>query len=447
MKIVIAGAGDIGFHLAKMLSSDQHDIILIDTNESVLEYAASHFDIMTIKGDASSVSVLQNANADRSDLFIAVTTFESINIVSCILAKRLGAKQTIARVNKQEYIDLKQKEEFRLLGVDKVIFPTRLAAYEIGRLLKITTEVTDNFEFEAGKMSVIGLKLEETSPFAGRTLRELDEAYPHMQSRPIALLRGSTTILPRSSTRMQLGDHVYFITLAKDRQQLLQIIGTQEVKIKKVMILGGESVGFETAKLLDKRYSLTIVEKNKEIAKRLVEALDNALVIEGDPSNIELLKEEGMLSMDALVAVTPNSETNIIASLIAEHSGVPRTIALVTNTDYTHISQHIGIDTIINKKIIAANNIFRYVKKGNVEAITSLHGVDAEIIEYIIDNESILTKKPLREIEFPEDAIVAGVIRGNDSIVPSGDFQIQLRDKVIILGMTTSLQQIDDLFR
>ncbi|HMP32648.1 MAG TPA: NAD-binding protein, partial [Saprospiraceae bacterium] len=171
------------------------------------------------------------------------------------------------------------------------------------------------------------------------------------------------------------------------------------------------------------------------------------LVIEGDPSNMELLNEEGLSGMDAIIAVTPNSETNIIACLMAEHSGVKKTIALVDNTDYTHISQHIGIDTIINKRLIAANNIFRYVKKGKVEAITSLHGVDAEIIEYIIQHESVLTRKPLRQVPFPKNALIAGVIRGDESIIPNGDFQVALGDKVIVLGLTNTLQKLDDLFR
>jgi trk system potassium uptake protein len=446
MKILIAGAGDIGFHLAKMLTSDEHAIMLIDTNETVLEYASSHLDILVIKGDATSIKTLQEAHIEDVDLFIAVTTFESVNIVACILAKQAGVKQTIARVNKQEFTSTEQKEVFKKLGVDKVIFPTRLAAYEIQRLLKLT-EVTDNFEFEGGKMSVIGVKLVNNSPFVGRTLIELDELYPHIESRPIAILRGQQTILPRSNTLMNLGDHVYFITLAKDRELLIRLIGRSDKKVKKVMILGGAGVGFETAVALDEKYSLTVVEKSKDVCKKLVEVLEDSLVIEGDPSNMELLKEEGLKEMDAIIAVTPNSETNIIACLIAEHEGVKKTIALVDNTDYTHISQHIGIDTIINKRLIAANNIFRYVKKGKVEAITSLHGVDAEIIEYIMHKDSVLTSKPLRQVPFPKNTLIAGVIRGEESIIPNGDFQIQIGDKVIVLGVTTSLQKIDDLFR
>ena len=446
MKIIIAGAGDIGFHLAKMLTSDEHAIILIDTNESVLEYANSHLDIMTLKGDATSILTLKTAGVDAADLFVAVTTFEAVNIVACILAKQAGAKQTIARVNKEEFTHPEQKAVFKNLGVDKIIFPTQLAALEIERLLKLS-DVTDNFEFEGGKMSVIGVKLDRSSPFIGRTLVELDDLYPHIESRPIAILRGQQTILPRSNTLMNLGDNVYFITLAKDKKNLLNLTGKTTSDVKNIMILGGTGVAYETALALEKKYNLTIVEKSKEICKKLVEVLDESLVIEGDPSNMELLNEEGLADMDAIIAATTNSETNIIACLMAEHNGITKTIALVDNTDYTHLSQHIGIDTIINKRLIAANNIFRYVKKGKVEAITSLHGVDAEIIEYIVDHESILTQKPLRQLPFPKNALIAGVIRGEESLIPNGDFKMQVGDKVIALGITNTLQKLDDLFR
>lgn len=446
MKIIIAGAGDIGFHLAKMLTSDEHAITLIDTNESVLEYANSHLDIMTLKGDATSIVTLKTALVAEADLFVAVTTFEAVNIVACILAKQSGAKQTIARVNKEEFTNKEQKLVFKNLGVDKIIFPTQLAALEIERLLKLS-DVTDNFEFEGGKMSVIGVKLDRNSPFVGRTLVELDDLYPHIDSRPIAILRGQQTILPRSNTLMNLGDNVYFITLAKDKENLLNLTGKAPSKVKNIMILGGTGVAYETALAIEDSYSLTIVEKSKEVCKKLVEVLDEALVIEGDPSNMELLNEEGLAKMDAIIAATTNSETNIIACLMAEHNGISKTIALVDNTDYTHLSQHIGIDTIINKRLIAANNIFRYVKKGKVEAITSLHGVDAEIIEYIIDHESVLTQKPLRQVPFPKNALIAGVIRGEESLIPNGDFKMQVGDKVIALGLTNTLQKLDDLFR
>jgi trk system potassium uptake protein TrkA len=445
MKIVIAGAGDIGFHLAKLLSSEQQDIVLIDTNQDVLDYAQTHLDVFTIKGDCSSLSILQKAQVNRANLFLAVTTYENNNIVACILAKKLGARQTIARVSNVEFLGDEQKQTFSELGVDKLIFPTLLASQEVERLVELS-QLTDNFAFEGGKLNVVGVTLDDDSPFTGKTLKEIKDNHPGIESRAIAILRGDKTLLPRSQTRLVRNDHVYFIAKEESVSKIITLLTKQIKVIKNIMIIGGGDLGRYTASLLEKKYRVTIVEKDKELCKKLVETLDETMVIKADPSNIELLKEEGLEEMDAFIALTPNSEINIIASLMAEESGVFKTIALVDNTVYTHISQNIGVDTLINKKIIAANNIFRYVRKGKIEAIASLHGVDAEIIEYIIHKNNTLTKKPLRDLHFPENGIIAGVIRGEDSLLPSGDFQLQVGDKVIVFAMSNCIPRLDDLF-
>ena len=446
MKIVIAGAGSIGFHLAKKLSSQQQDIILIDSNQDVLDYAASHLDVLVIKGDSSSLEILKQAGVSDAGLFLAVTTFENTNIVSCILAKTLGAKQTIARISKSDLMSAEQKEVLKTLGIDKLIYPTELAAKEIVRLLELGT-VTENFAFENGKISVIGITVTNESPVVGRTLKEINQLFPSLESRPIALLRGSTTIMPRSQTKLHHNDHVYFITLSDEVEELLEVVGKTPQKITNVMILGGTDLSYVTAKKLEEEYNITIVAESKSSCKHLTEILHNALIINGDPSNIELLKEEGMENMDAVIALTPNSETNIIASLMAEQIGVFKTVALVDNTDYTHISQHIGIDTIINKKLIAANNIFRFVRKGTIEAITSLHGVDAEIIEFVITKESRITSKPLRELKFPPNTIIGGIVRGEQSYIPDGDFQLANGDKVIVFAVSDSIDGLEKMFR
>ena len=213
------------------------------------------------------------------------------------------------------------------------------------------------------------------------------------------------------------------------------------------MIVGGTDVGQTTAQLLEKDYNVTIVDQSKETCKHLAENLDNTLIIKANPGNVELLKEEGLENMDAFIALTPNSETNIITSLMAEDAGVFKTIALVDNTDYTHISQNIGVDTIINKKLIAANNIFRFVRKGKVEAITSLHGVKAEIIEFIIQKNNRITKYRLKDLHFPYKAMIGGVIRGEESLIPDGNFQLQLHDKVIVFTLPEAISKVEEMFR
>ncbi len=446
MKIVIAGAGDIGFHLAKLLSIEQQDIVLIDTNQEVLEYVSTHLDVITIKGDSSSVVVLNEAGVKNADLLLAVTTSEKTNLVTAILAKKMGAKQTIARVNTSEYLSGVAKEHFVQLGIDSLFSPRQLAAQEIARLIR-QVSLTDIFDFEKGKISVIGFIVDEFSRLVDQTVREIGESNPRILFKPIAILRNHKTFIPRGDFRIHEKDHIYCITKNDSIDDIVKFVGKDLMKVKNIMIVGGSDVGLITAQLLENDYNISIVEKDKETCKLLAESLNNTLIIKADPGNVELLKEEGLENMDAFIALTPNSETNIITSLMAEDAGVRKTIALVNNTDYTHISQNIGIDTIINKKLIAANNIFRFVRKGKVEAITSLHGVNAEIIEFIIQKNNRITKNPLKELHFPLSAVIGGVIRGEESIIPDGNFQLQFNDRVIVFALPEAISKVEDLFR
>lgn len=451
MKIVIAGAGDVGFHLAKLLAFENQDIVLIDNNQEVLDYANTHLDVLTIRGDATAFDILEQADAARAKLVLAVTTSEKTNILTAILAKKMGAKQTIARVQSLNYFQTEQKNVYHELGVDTLISPRQLAAKEIQRLVQ-QSELTDIFEFEGGKIDVIGFTLYGHSPLINNSIREIDLRYPKVIFKPIAILRGHETIIPREDTILRRNDHIYFITKADKIDEVKHMVGVsspirKDKSIKKIMIIGGSGIAYETALLLEKEYQVTLVAKEKDTCKIMAESLDKSLIINGDPSNVDLLREEGLDDMDAFIALTPNSETNIITSLTAKNHGVYKTIAQVENSTYTHISQDIGVDTLINKKLIAANNIFRFVRKGNIEAIGSLHGVDAELIEFIISKNNRMTKHPMRDLHFPKQALVGGVIRGEETLLPDGDFQFQLNDKVIVFALPEAINKVEEMFR
>ncbi|MCB0705064.1 MAG: Trk system potassium transporter TrkA [Saprospiraceae bacterium] len=446
MKIIIAGAGDIGFHLAELLAYENQDIILIDTNPDVLSYAATHLDVMTLRGDSSSIEVLETAEAGNADLVLAVTTSEKTNLITAILAKKMGARQTIARVTDSSYLREDQRETFKELGVDSLISPRQLAAREIRRLVDQCT-FTDVFEFENGKLSLVGATLDAQSPLVNRRLDEIHQIEIDVALRPIAILRGHRTIIPRGGTVLLKNDHVYFITKKGDSDKLEHFLGKKKMTVKKIMIVGGTGLAYETAKQLEKDYQVTICDPDKERCKKLAEILENTLVIQGKAGNIDLLQEEGLSSMDAFIALTPNSETNIISSLTAKNHGVFKTIAQVENKEYVHISQNIGVDTLINIKLIAANNIFRFVRKGKIEAITSLNGVDAEVIEFVVHKTNQLTRKPLKDLHFPEKALIGGIIRGEESLLPDGDFQLQVDDKVIVFTLPEAISRVEKLFR
>ena len=446
MNIVIAGAGDVGFHLAELLVTENQNITLIDNDQDVLDYAGSHLDVLTVRGNATSLLTLETAGVGKADLLLAVTTSEQTNMMSAILSKKLGAGRVIARVDNEEYLDCDGEQTICSLGIDQLISPRQLAAIEIERLIK-KCSFTDIYEFEDGKLSLVGLTLTGGSTHIGRRLNEIDEFKSRRELQPIAILRGQRTIIPRGNTELRRNDHVYFITRPEDTTLVEKFVGKAPVTVSKVMIMGGTDLAIATASRLQHHYSVTIVETDKKRCKYLTEMLENVLVVKGDYTNFDLLEEEGLSRMDAFMALTENSETNIIACLTAHNHGVYKTIAQVENKEYIHISQNIGVDTLINKKLLAANEIFRYVRKGNVEAITTLHGVDAEVIEYVIAKNNQLTKRPLKELHFPETALIGGVIGGERTIIPNGATQLELGDRVIVFAKPQSIRRLDQLFR
>ena len=448
MKIIIAGAGEVGFHLAKLLSYESQEITLIDTKKESLVYAIDHLDIRVIKGDATSIAVLKDARIETSDLFIAVTSSETTNITACVLAKQLGARRTIARISNAEFIDQKEDVGFSKFGIDELISPESLAASEIELLLN-QYGFNDSYEFEEGALTMLSLRLSRTALFVDKTVQEAAEVFPELHFVPIAIQRFGTqyTIIPRGDTQFKEGDKVVFVTSKGGDAELFELSGKVKSDIKNVMILGGSKIGLKTAKdLCASKFNVKLVESNKEIAFDLADELPNALVINGDGRNVELLEEESISKMDAFISVTGNSETNIMSCLVAKSKGVKKTIALVENMDYYQLSQSIGIDTLINKKLLAANNIFRYIRKGEVVAMTKLNNMNAELLEFVVKTKSKITNKMIKDLNFPRSAIIGGVIRHGEGIIPLGDFKVQSGDRVVVCCLPRSITEVEKFF-
>ncbi|MCI5055307.1 MAG: Trk system potassium transporter TrkA [Flavobacteriales bacterium] len=445
MKIVIAGSGDLGFYLAKLLSHEAQDIVLIDQQLNLLTYAENHIDVLTIHGDCTSIEVLKNAHADEADIFIASTDSENVNIVSSILAKNLGAKQTIARINKSEYLSDSALTDFSKIGVDSLISTKHLAAEEIKILLEEASAM--NFhEFEGGKLALVGFTIQESSELIDLSIVDTAKFNPNMSFRPIAILRKDETIIPRGNTLLKENDHVYFITKPDTIDTIIKITGNKKIKVRSILIIGGSSTALFTAKLLENDFKLKIIERDRERCEDLADQLNNTMIIHGDGNDSELLLDEGMEESDAVLALTGNSSTNIVSCLIAKNHGVDRTIALVEEPELIHLSQDIGIDTLINRKLIAASNIFRFIRKGMVKEVTGLLGVDAEIIEYEVSASSEITKTTIKDLNFPKAAIIGGVIRDSESFIPKGDFQINVGDKVVVFLRPSVIQQVESYF-
>ena len=446
MKIIIAGAGDLGSHLAKLLSSESHDIYLLDLNEERLNTISSQIDVFTIAGDAKSVEIMEQKLISSCDLLIAVTSSEETNMLICILGKKLGAKRTIARINDVNIIKENKEHFYNELGIDTLISPTYLATLEIQRLVN-QSAFTDDIEFDNGKLTVFGISLSENSSLINKTVRESADLNPNLSFKPLALHRDDLTLIVNGETVLKENDIVYFISLKDSIPNIIKLCGKNNFKIKDVMIIGGSRIGINTAELLENDFRVTLVEKDKVTCQQMANTLKKTLIINIDGHDVKMLEEEGLTEIDALISVTADSEMNIMTSLVGKSHGIKKTIARIENFDYINLSQSIGIDTLINKKIIAADNIFKFVRKGNVSLVANLHGTDAEIIEFVVKDGSKITKSPINKLNFPNSSKIAGVIRNGIPIIPFGDFHLKENDKTIVFSLSESIQKIEKFFQ
>ncbi len=445
MRIVIAGAGEVGTHLAKMLSSEEHDLVVIDNDVDRLKAVSSALDVLTIEGNANSIAHLKESKISKADLFIGVTTSEDVNINSAILSKRLGAKKSIARIDNQEYLLPANKEIFENLGIDYMIYPEKIAAREIVGLLSETGS-TEVVEFSGGKLHMYVIRLDEDAPIINMTLRELTPGDNGLEYRAVAITRQGQTIVPSGDDRFEVGDLVYVISSKVGLKELYKYSGKKQFEVRNIMILGGSRIGRKTAASLGNQHYVKLIERDRQKSYKLSNILNNTLVINGDGTDMELLRQEGLDKMDAFVAVTGNSETNILSCLLAKHMGVKRTIAEVENMDYIHLAENIGVDTIVNKKLITASRIFRFTMSEEVSSIKCLTGTEAEVMEFQVKHDAAATKGTLAEINFPREAIVGGVIRGKKAFIAHGETQIKPYDHVVVFALPGVIQSIGKFF-
>lgn len=446
MNIIIAGDGEIGLHLAKELASENHNITIVDPHEELLKMVESHTDLMTITGDSTSIKVLKNANVKKADLLISVVHNEQINLITAILGKKLGAKRTIARVDSPETLKDFNQNIYKELGVDFLVCPEAIASQELITLLH-QTAATEAYEFSGGKLSLFLIKLERGAPVLNKTLNEIAGEYAHLDFRAVAIHRNSTTIIPKGEDIFVENDLSYVISKPEGVEELMKLGGKQKFDIRNIMIVGGGRVGRTTAKQLEDEINIKLFEINKERCMYLTDYLEDTLIINGDARDIQLLEDEDIRNMDAFIAVTDNSETNILTCLHARKYGVKKTIALVENIDYIDISQNIGIDTIINKKLITASYIIRFTMGAEVTSIKCLSGIDAEAMELVAKAGSTVTKKPIRNLKIPNGAIIGGIVRGNESFIATGNIEIQENDRVVVFSLPHAIHKLEKLFQ
>ena len=446
MNIIIAGDGEVGFHLAKMLQEENHDITIVDPREDLLKLVESQTDLLTITGDSTDPKVLKNARIHKADLLISVLHEQQTNILTASIGKKLGAKRTIARVSDPNYLRKENIELFHSIGVDEIVSPENIAANDISGLLK-QVAATETYKFAHGRLSLFLLKLEKNAPVVDKTLNEIAETFPKLNFRAIAILRDSKSFIPKGEDQFLEGDLAYVVTRPEGVIDLLKLGGKQHFDVNNIMIVGGGRIGRRTAKMLPRSMNIKLIEKNKARCESLVNEFEKTLIINGDAGNIELLEEEGIRDIDAFIAVTNNSETNILTCLHAQKLGAKKTIALVENIDYIDIAQKVGIDTIINKKLITAGHIARFTHGPEVIRLKCLSGIDAEVFEFVAQKNSPVTRKPIRDLNTPAGSIFGGIIREKESFIAIGDFQIKEGDKVVVLCYPKAIAKVEKMFK
>ncbi|MDT8401992.1 MAG: Trk system potassium transporter TrkA [Bacteroidales bacterium] len=445
MRIVIAGAGEIGTHLAKMLSNEQHDIVIIDPEESRLRPIDASLDVMTVQGSATSVDLLKNTLGKKTDLFIAVAHLEDTNITAAILAKRLGAVKTIARIDNREYLEPTTKEFFKSLGVDSIIYPELIAAKEVLGLLH-ETGTTEFMEFSGGRLALYVQKLDKDAPVVNKKLRDVTEELKSNMYRAVAIKRNDETIIPGGDDIFREGDLVFVVSTREGIQEMMKFSGKENFIAKRIMIVGGSRIGKRVAQTLQKECFIKLIDIDPAKCEILADELENTLVIHGDGRDANILMQEGIAQKDVFVALTGNSETNILACLLATRLGVKKTIAEVENMEYITLAENSGIDTIINKKLSAASHIFRHTTNPNVTQVKCMTGTDAEVLEYRVPEGAKIVKGKLREIHFPKGAIIGGGTRDGKPFIATGDTHIQPDDKVVVFTLPHALEKMSKFF-
>ena len=400
MKIIIEGAGQVGSHLAKMLSHEGGDITVIDDNEVRLQRLTAVADVVTVLGDPSSITVLKEAGCHKADLFIAVnpTTTQTVNIVSALLAKRLGSKRVIARIDDEAFLLPENKLMFKDMGIDMLFFPEKIASDEIIDMLKHTAS-TDSMDFARGKLQLVVFRLDDDSPILDMKVAEftaaMTAASAQAQLRIIAIARKGETIIPKFDTRFAYNDHLYIIAKREGIPAILKFLGKDNIEVDKVMILGGSEIGEMVAAQLARQQldSVKIIDIDKNRCRELTEKLpSDVMVANGDARNSDFLVEEGIRDYDAVVACTGNDEANILSCVVAKKFGVARTVAQVENLEYVRLAEDMGVDVVINKKLITAGRIFKFTLSDKVRFVRYMSGTDAEVLEYTAAPDSKVTR-------------------------------------------------------
>ncbi len=446
MEVIIAGAGEAGTYLAKLLYDNKENITIIDTNETRIKYINEHYDFLTVKGSALSIDNLKAAGVESCDLFIAMTNTEEANILSSIIAKRLGATKVIARITNKEYIDM-GTDLFSQMGIDELIYPEILASQEIVDILQ-QSGTKQLLHFSEGKLKLPVLTVRKDSDWDGMEISQIRQDNPAYEFILISVKRNGDSFIPQGKDKLQAHDLIFVITKQQSLEYLSKKTGNPPFQVKNVMIMGGSRIGYKTAMMLEKKHHVKLFEQDNEKCHELSEFLKNTLIINGDGRDSALLIEEGIEKTDAFIAVTGNSETNILACLHAKKFGVKKTVAEIENMDDLPLAQKMGINSVINKKLIAAGHIHAHVLSKHLTSVQCLSDIESEILEFNVPQNAPVSKHELSKLNFPSNAIIGGIIRKDGTaVIPKGNTRVEAGDKVLVCSIPDTITKASKFFK
>ncbi len=447
MKVIVIGAGEVGYDVARILSMDQHDVVVIDNDAEALESVSNRLDVLTMQGNGTSATILEEAGIRKADLLVAVTAIDEVNIISCMMATRMGVTTTVARVRSVEFTRDKSVLSSKELGIDLIIHPEESAANEVVGLIR-RASATDMLTFIDGHMQLVGLRLDNNFPLEATQIKDLPGLLPKYEFRIAAIVRGVRTIIPRGKDVLRKHDQVFVFARPKNMPHVVSLLGKNESKITNVMIMGGTEIGAMIAEQLcaEGHRHVKLIEPNREVAELRAEQLKDVLVIHGKETDIDLLAAEGLGEMDAFIAITEDEESNLVTCLLAKHLGVKKTVALLSKVAYIPISQSIGLDAAVSRKLAVSREILRFLRGKHVLSVATVRGLDAEILELEAAPRSRITTGPLKDLKIPRGMLIAAVDHGKSSEVAMGDTEINPGDRAIVFVLPSVMAQAEKLF-
>jgi len=443
LKIIVIGAGKVGCQIAQTLSSENHDIVIIEKDNIIQQSAQNSLDAMVILGNGANVLTLEEAGIKQTDMLIAVTSSDEVNMLACMIAKQFGVPKKIARIRNPEYLhtSILSREK---LGIDFAINPERATAKEIVKLFKSPINVSQVQDFAEGKVKLIEFNIEKYFPFLNQQLKNISFKYPVLVA---AIYRDNKIIIPDGEEKIIVGDNLYVLVEKDNFLGLNEFFNEKPLDMQNVMILGGNRIAIQTALILAKLgINTKLIERDKEKCDKIAELLPHSLIINGDGTNIDLLKSEGIETTDGFVAVTGYDEYNLLVALLAKHLGTKKVIAKIDRSNYIPILEKIGVDAVVNPRIITTSAILQFIRRGEIVSLTLLKEGKAEVIELMVHSNSKIINKPLRNANLPKNSIIGAVIRKDRVIIPHGDDTIQAQDKIIIFALSSAIKKIEKIF-